>query len=87
MTTEKLWGKKNGTERGLKNQPKNDNIEFRKKKMTKWKSNLQSKNIQNVSSYYGKNWKVITIYLIIVTVIIEIIVKMIVMVVNKDNNK
>ena len=34
-----------------------------------------------------KNWKVITIYLIIVTVMIEIIVKMIVMLMNKDNNK
>ena len=53
--------------------------------MTKWKSNLKSKNIQNVSSYYGKNWKVITIYLIIVTVIVEIIVKMILMLMNKDN--
>ena len=28
MTTEKLWGKKNNTERGLKNQRKYDNIEF-----------------------------------------------------------
>ena len=55
--------------------------------MAKWKSNMKSKNIHNVSSYYGKNWKVITIYLIIVTVIIEIIVKMIVMLMNKDNNK
>ena len=43
--------------------------------------------IQNVSSYYGKNWKVITIYLIIVTVITEIIVKMMVMLMDKDNNK
>ena len=34
-----------------------------------------------------KNWKIITMYLIIVTVIIEIIVKMIVMLMNKDNNK
>ena len=55
--------------------------------MIKWRSNLESKNIQNVSSYYGKNWKVITIYLIIATVIIEIIVKMIAMFINKDNNK
>ena len=48
VTTEKLWGKKNGTERGFKNQEQQqqkDNIEFRKKKMTKWKSNLKSKNI------------------------------------------
>ena len=71
----------------LKNQQKNGNIEFRKKKITKWKSNLKLKNIQNVSSYYGKKWKVITIYLIIVTVIIEMIVKMIVMLINKDNDK
>ena len=85
MTTEKLLGKKNGTELGLKNQQKNDEIEFRKKKMTKWKSNLKSKNILNVSSYYGENWKVVTIYLIIVTVIIEVIVKMIAMLMNKDN--
>ena len=33
--------------------------------MTKQKSNLKSINRQNVSSYYGKNWTVITIYLII----------------------
>ena len=38
--------------------------------------------MKNVSSYYGKNWKLITIYLTIVTVIIEIIMLM-----NKDNNK
>ena len=34
-----------------------------------------------------KNWKVITMYLAIVTVIIEIIMEMIVMLMNKDNNK
>ena len=34
-----------------------------------------------------KNWKVITMYLAIVTEIIEIIMKMIVMLMNKDNNK
>ena len=34
-----------------------------------------------------KNWKVVTMYLAIVTVIIEIIMKMIVMLMNKDNNK
>ena len=32
-----------------------------------------------------KNWKVITMYLAIVTEIIEIIMKMIVMLMNKDN--
>ena len=53
------------------------------KKRTKWKSNFKS---MNVSSYSGKNWKLITLYLIIVTVIIEIIVKMTVMLMNKDNN-
>ena len=55
--------------------------------MNQWKSNLKSINSQNVSSYYGKNWKVISIYLIILTLTIEIIVKMIVMLMNKDNNK
>ena len=45
VTTKNLWGRKNGTEQGLKNQQKNDNIEFRKKRMTKWKSNVKSKNI------------------------------------------
>ena len=34
-----------------------------------------------------KNWKVITMYLAIVTVIIEIITEVIVMFMNKDNNK
>ena len=34
-----------------------------------------------------KNWKVITMYLAIVTVIIEIIMEVIVMFMNKDNNK
>ena len=34
-----------------------------------------------------KNWKVIAMYLAIVTVIIEIITEMIVMFMNKDNNK
>ena len=34
-----------------------------------------------------RNWKVITMYLIIVIVIIEIIMKMTVMLINKDNNK
>ena len=55
--------------------------------MTKWKSNLKSIKSLDVNSCYGKNCKVITIYLIIITVIIEIIVKMIVMLMNKDNNK
>ena len=41
----------------------------------------------NVSSYYGKYWKVISIYLIIITVITEIRVKMLVMLMNKDKNK
>ena len=34
-----------------------------------------------------KNWKVIAMYVAIVTVIIEIIMEMIVMFMNKDNNK
>ena len=37
-----------------------DNIEFKKRTVTKWKSNLKSLKSQDVSSYYGKNWKVIT---------------------------
>ena len=57
-----------------------------REKQTKWKSNLKSIKSQN-ASYYGKNWKLITIYLVIITVIIEITVKMIVMLMNKDNNK
>ena len=44
----------------------------------KRKSNLKSIKSKNVSSCYGKNWKLITIYVIIKTVIIEIVVKMIV---------
>ena len=87
MTIEKLWEKKYGTELRLKNQQKNDNIDLRKKKMTKWKSNFKSIKNYNVSSESGKNWKVMTIYLVIVTVRIEIIAKMIVMLLNKDNNK
>ena len=58
-----------------------------KKKITKWKSNFKPIKSYNVSSYCGKNWKVITIYLMMITVIIEIIVKMIVMLMNKDDNK
>ena len=84
----KATGKEKWHKTRIKNSTKNDNMEFRKKTMTKWKSNLKSIRSYNVSSYYGKNWKVITIYLIIIiTVIIEIIVKMIVMLMNKDNNK
>ena len=55
--------------------------------MTKWKSNLKSIKSKDVSSYYCKNWKVITIYLIIITVTIEIMLKMIAMLMNKDKNK
>ena len=54
--------------------------------MTQWKSNLKSIKNQNVNSYYSKNWKVMTIYLIIIKVIIEIIVKMTVMLMNNNNN-
>ena len=45
----------------LEKSTKNDSIEFRKKTLTKWKSDLKSIKSQNVSSYYGKNWKVIAI--------------------------
>ena len=54
--------------------------------MTYWKSNLKSIKSYNVNSYYSKNWKVITIYLIIITGIIEIIVKMTIMFMNSNNN-
>ena len=53
------------------------------KKMSKRNSKLKSLNNQNVSSNYGKNWRIITIYVII----IEIILKMIVMLMKKENNK
>ena len=59
---------------------------MQEEKMTQWKSNLKSIKSQNVNSYYSKNWKVITIYLIIITVIIEIIVKMTIMFMNNNNN-
>ena len=55
--------------------------------MTKWKLNLKSIKSFNVSSYYGKNLKVTTIWLIIIAVIIGIIVKMKVMLMSNDNNK
>ena len=59
---------------------------MQEEKMTQWKSNLKSIKSQNVNSYYNKNWKVITMYLIIKTVIIEIIVIIAVMLMNNDNN-
>ena len=64
---------------------KNDDIDFRKKKMTKWKSNLKSIKSQNVNSYYGKNGKVITTNVIIITIITETIVKMTIMLMNNNN--
>ena len=76
--------KRHGTK--FEKSTKNDNRQFRKKKMAKWKSNLKSMKGQNVNSYYGKNWKVITINLIIITVIIEIIVKMTVILMNNNYN-
>ena len=59
---------------------------MQEEKMTQWKSNLKSIKSQNVNSYYSKNWKVITIYLIIITVIIEITVKMTIMFTNNNSN-
>ena len=47
---------------------KNDNIEFRKKNLTKWKSNLKSIKSQYVNSYYVKNEKATTINLIIIII-------------------
>ena len=64
---------------------KNDDIDFRKKKMTKWKSNLKSIKSQNANSYYGKNGKVITTNVIIITIITETIVKMTIMLMNNNN--
>ena len=43
VTTEKLWGKK-WHKTKFEKFTKNVNIEFRKKKMTKWKSNFKSIN-------------------------------------------
>ena len=83
----KAMGKEIWHRNKIEKSTKNDNIELRKKKMTKWKSNFKSIKNYNVSSESGKNWKVMTIYLVIVTVRIEIIAKMIVMLLNKDNNK
>ena len=83
----KAMGKEKWHRTRFEKSTKNDNRVQKEKKKTKWKSSLKSINNQNVSSYYGKNWKVITIYLIIVTVILEIIVKIIIMLMNKDNNK
>ena len=40
---------------------KNNNIKFRKKTITKWKSDFKLIKSYHVSSYYGKNWRVITI--------------------------
>ena len=45
----------------LEKATQSDNMEFMKKTMTKWNSNLKSIKSQNVSSYYSKNWKVITV--------------------------
>ena len=64
---------------------KNDDIDFRKKKMTKWKSNLKSIKSQNVNSYYGKNGKVITANVIIITIITETTVKMTIMLMNNNS--
>ena len=51
-----------------------------RKKKTKWKSKFEIKKY--LESKYGKNWNLVTIYLITVIVITEIIMLM-----NKDNNK
>ena len=46
----KDMGKEKWHRTKFKKSTKSDNIDFRKKKMTKWKSNLKSMNSQNVSS-------------------------------------
>ena len=76
VTTEELRGKKNDTELGLKNQHKVITQSLGRKQ-----SNLKLIRGQNVSSYYGKNWKVINhnnenwciIYLAITTVMTELL--------------
>ena len=78
-------GKKNGAEQGLKNQQKMITESLERKKMTKRKSNLKSIKSQNVNSYYGKNGKVITTNVIIITIITETIVKMTIMLMNNNN--
>ena len=81
----KAMGKEKWHRTRFEKSTKSDNIEFRKKEMTQWKSNLKSIKSQNINSYYGKNGKVITIN-IIIRVIIEIIVKMTVMLMNNSSN-
>ena len=44
-----------------------------------------NKKLECRNRYYGKNWNVITMYLIIIAVIIEIILKIKVMLMNRDN--
>ena len=61
---------------------KNDNIEFTKKKKKKDKIEIKFEINKELEWKYGKNWKVITMYLLIT--IIEIIVKMIVMLMNEE---
>ena len=81
---QKAMEKEKYLRKGFEESTKNGDIELKKKKMTTWKPNLKSIDSQNISSFYGKNWK------LLVTVIIEIIEEMIVMLKdnnNKDNNK
>ena len=59
---------------------------MQEEKMTQRKSNLKSIKSYNANSCYSKNWKVITIYLITITVIIEIIMEITVMPMNNNNN-
>ena len=47
---QKDMGKEKWHRTKFKTSTKSDNIDFRKKKMTKWKSNIKSINSQNVSS-------------------------------------
>ena len=87
----KAMGKEKWHRTRFEKSTKNDNIEFRKNKMIKWKSNFKLIKSWNVNSYYGEKWKIITKYLItkyliIIAVIIKIIVKMIVMLMNNNNN-
>ena len=85
VTTEKLWGKKNGT----KQSSKNGSIELREKNNKQTKKKPWQNGNQILNQQIAKMWvvKVVKNYLIIVTVIIAIIMKMIAMLINKDNNK
>ena len=87
VTTEKLWGKKYGTKQGLKNPQKLIAKSLEKKTWQNGNKILNQQIAKMKVVKVAKNWKVITMCLMIVTVIIGIMMKMIVMLMNKDNYK